>query len=116
MSEVLFGNLAVQFHRDRPEAAHTIHLPNGIWTRPRRSIDLGVSALLVGVEQLLPWTVGHRAPTLWTNPTEADGFSSWYPLRRISVSDGRLVTEPATAEPWEVLGLSPNWPSQREPE
>lgn len=111
ITEVLFGNLAVEFHPDRPESARTIHQANGIWTRPRTAENDEVAAVLVGIDQLLPWTIAQRAPTLWVSPTAGSDFGSWYPFRLMRVSDGgRLAPEAARAAPWEILGLWKNWP------
>lgn len=84
---------------------------SGFWLTSSGPARSGVSAVLAATH-LDPWSVCRAAPELWINPWPRFPLLTPLPFRTIGVNmtTGKLDETAATMDPWEIFGLSEEWP------
>jgi hypothetical protein len=106
----LYGSAMVVFNRADPDSAHNSHSANGYFGSPGAWQHSHVAGVLIG-PNIGPWIVASVAPTLWAHPSPVETVPSLDIWHHAALDGDRVETTAARRQPWELLGIAPDWPS-----
>jgi hypothetical protein len=112
VGSALYGDEAVAFPTNDPEAAQLVRRPNGSWFKADGWHHTNVSAVLV-VPQLLPSTVTMVVPTLWHHPAAkypVDNIAPLFRQARPDTDTGHIEFSPPLSNPATFFDLPQDWP------
>lgn len=112
IENALFGEFAISLLKqgEKVVGKEFKRKPNGLWYGPEGPRNRRVSGVII-VINLYPWNLAKVTPILWHNPWAKRPFQSkLWKLPQYIPDENNTLKEIKGQEPWELLGLPPNWP------
>jgi hypothetical protein len=110
VAEALFGSRAVEYNQGQPESVRSVRRRDGYWRQGPPKRGSRVSAVLHG-ENIDPWRVSARLPSLWINPWADKSLPASLPFATFTAHDTGEVYQTESGNSADaVFDLSADWP------